>query len=250
MAEKGPSRADEVADALEMEILRAGSPAGTRIGLRTDLINRFQVSPGVMNEALRLLRERGTIAVKPGPSGGVFTADPPPGVRMGAMDLWFQGLALPPLELFKSRVVLEDMFNSLAAGRATTGDLQAMETALRGMEAAKLDCRRYFLANVEFHRTIAQSTGYTVLVSFYEAMCAVLTGAIVRAEWVDGWEKVIDHNVAVHAQLLEAIRTNDRSGLDVAIKLHHIDMVNHNDPVHSPTAPPAMHSANGAQQVG
>lgn len=249
MAEKGLSRADDVANALEMEILRAGAPAGTRVGLRTELIARFQVSPGVMNEALRILRERGTVAVRPGPSGGVFTADTPPGVRTGAIDMWFQGLALPPLEIFQSRVVLEDMFNSLAAGRATTGDLQAMETALRGMEAAKLDARRYFLANVEFHRTIAQSTGYTVLVSFYEAMCAVLTGAIVRAEWVEGWEKVIDHNVAVHAQLLEAIRTNDRPGLDVAIKLHHIDMVNHGDPAHSPATAPST-SSPASRQVG
>ena len=230
------SRAEDIANRIEMEILRSGDPAGTRLGLRTDLITRFRVSPGVMNEALRLLRDRELITVKPGPSGGVFTADQPPGVRLGALDLWFQGLTIPPLEIFESRTLLEEMFNNLALQHSTPGDHVAMDRALQRMNNSAGDPRRFFEANVEFHRAIAASTGVTVLTSIYNSLVAVLTGALVRAAWTDGHEETIDHNLRVHGQILEAIRARDRKRLETATRLHRVDMVNITQPEKSPIA--------------
>jgi DNA-binding FadR family transcriptional regulator len=232
----GQSRAEEVAARLEMEILRAGHPAGTRLGLRTELISRFEVSPGVINEALRLLRERELITVKPGPSGGVFTADQPPGVRLGALDLWFQGLTVPPLEVFESRTLLEELFNNLALQRATPEHHLEMERALQRMTDSAHDPRGFFEANVEFHRAIARSTGITVLNGLYDMLVTVLTGALVRAAWTAGHEKTIDHNLRVHGQILEAIRAKDRKRLETATRLHRVDMTSLAQPEKSPTA--------------
>lgn len=232
----GPSRAEDIADRIEMEILRSGQPAGTRMGLRTELISRFEVSPGVMNEALRLLRDRELITVKPGPSGGVFTADQPPGVRLGALDLWFQGLTIPPLEIFESRTLLEEMFNNLALQHSTPNDHIAMERGLQRMNNSAGDPRKFFEANVEFHRAIAASTGVTVLTSIYDSLVTVLTGALVRAAWTDGHEATIDHNLRVHGQILEAIRAQDRKRLETATRLHRVDMVSIVQPEKSPAA--------------
>ncbi|WP_218601397.1 FadR/GntR family transcriptional regulator [Pseudonocardia abyssalis] len=228
------SRAEDIADRIEMEILRSGHPAGTRLGLRTELISRFEVSPGVMNEALRLLRERELITVKPGPSGGVFTADQPPGVRLGALDLWFQGLTIPPLEIFESRMLLEEMFNNLALQHSTPHDHVAMERGLQRMTTSAGDPRGFFEANVEFHRAIAASTRVTVLTSIYDSLVTVLTGALVRAVWTDGHEETIDHNLRVHGQILEAIRAKDRKRLETATRLHRVDMVSIAQPEKSP----------------
>lgn len=228
------SRAEDVAAKLEMEILRAGLPAGSRLGLRTELISRFEVSPGVMNEALRLLRDRELIVVKPGPSGGVFTADQPPGVRLGALDLWFQGLTVPPLDIFESRTLLEEMFNNLALQNSTPADHAAMERALESMTASAADPRRFFEANVEFHRAIARSTGVTVLIGIYDSLVTVLTGALVRAARADGYDETVDHNVRVHGQILEAIRAQDRKRLETATRLHRVDMISLAQPEKSP----------------
>jgi len=235
------SRAEGLADEIEMEILRAGLPAGTRLGLRTELIDRHQVSPGVMNEALRLLRARELVTVKQGQAGGVFVADQPPGVRLGALDLWFQGLSVPPLQVFESRTLLEDMFNTLAMERATESDLPAMERALQGMRDRAADPRGFFESNVEFHRAIARSTRVEVLVGLYEAMVTVLTGCLVRAAWTDGHEKTIEHNLDVHAQILEAIKGHDRKRLETATHLHHVDMVSISEPEKSPAAALEIH---------
>ncbi|WP_298796158.1 FCD domain-containing protein [Pseudonocardia sp. 73-21] len=230
------SRAEDIAARLEMEILRSGHPAGTRLGLRTELISRFEVSPGVMNEALRLLRDRELITVKPGPSGGVFTADQPPGVRLGALDLWFQGLTIPPLEIFESRTLLEEMFNNLALQNSTPADHKDIERGLHQMSNSAGDPRGFFEANVEFHRAIANSTGVTVLTSIYHSLVTVLTGALVRAVWTDGHEQTIDHNLRVHGQILEAIRAKDRKRLETATRLHRVDMVSIAQPEKSPAA--------------
>lgn len=235
-AKNGRSRAEEVAARLEMEILRAGHPAGTRLGLRTELISRFEVSPGVINEALRLLRERELITVKPGPSGGVFTADQPPGVRLGALDLWFQGLTVPPLEVFESRTLLEELFNNLALQRAAPEHHLEMERALQRMTDSAHDPRGFFEANVEFHRAIARSTGITVLNGLYDMLVTVLTGALVRATWTAGHEQTIDHNLRVHGQILEAIRAKDRKRLETATRLHRVDMTSLAQPEKSPGA--------------
>ncbi|NMH96857.1 FadR family transcriptional regulator [Pseudonocardia sp. K10HN5] len=235
-----------------MEILRAGHPAGTRLGLRTELISRFEVSPGVMNEALRLLRDRELITVKPGPSGGVFTADQPPGVRLGALDLWFQGLTVPPLEIFESRTLLEELFNNLALQNSTPADHAAMERGLQGMHASAGDPHGFFEANVEFHRAIARSTGVTVLTGIYDSLVTVLTGALVRAAWTAGYEQTVDHNLRVHAQILEAIRGKDRKRLETATRLHRVDMVSLAQPEKSPVAHPDLDPPAGAgdTQVG
>ena len=232
----GISRAEEVAARLEMEILRAGHPAGTRLGLRTELISRFGVSPGVMNETLRLLRDRELVVVKPGPSGGVFTADQPPGVRLGALDLWFQGLTVPPLEVFESRTLLEELFNSLALQRSTPAQHLEMERALDRMSACAGDPRGFFEANVEFHLAVARSTGVSVLVGIYDTLVTVLTGALVRAAWADGHEETVAHNVRVHGQILEAIRAKDRKRLETATRLHRVDMISLAQPEKSPNA--------------
>jgi DNA-binding transcriptional MocR family regulator len=85
------SRAQQIATEIEAEIPSDRIPAGTRLGLRTDLISRFEVSPLVMNEALRILRKRHLVTVKLGPNGGVIVDSPPPQVRLGGIDVWHQG---------------------------------------------------------------------------------------------------------------------------------------------------------------
>src|SRR4051812_29573864 len=98
-----PSVAERIAGTLEEEILQQRLEPGARFALRTELIDRFGVSASAMNEALRILRERGVIQVRPGAQGGVFIAQPPPQLRLGVIDVWFRGLLVDPVDLFEAR---------------------------------------------------------------------------------------------------------------------------------------------------
>lgn len=219
------SRAQEVASDLETRILDEGYTTGTRIGLRTDLITGYGVSPAVMNEALRILRERDLVVVRPGPNGGVFVANPPPQVRLGGIDVWHQGLVLDPDQLFESRRFLDDLFASVALERATPEDVRAMEWALEDMRAAHNDARALLDATMRLHLAIARASRIQVLVGMYETIVVSLSSTMTKASFVPHQEELRQHNLEVHIGLVQAIRDRDTIALEKLLALHSHDMV-------------------------
>ena len=120
------SRAEVVAADLEHEIMSERLPVGAHLGRRAELMDRFGISPTVMNETLRILRDRDLVSVRPGPGGGITVANTPPQVRTGALDLWFQPSNPHPLDLFEARLYLEFGLTKAAFERATSEDIAAM----------------------------------------------------------------------------------------------------------------------------
>lgn len=64
------SRAEHVAADLEHEILTARLPVGAHLQRRSELMDRFGISPRAMNETLRILGDRDLVTVRSGPGGG------------------------------------------------------------------------------------------------------------------------------------------------------------------------------------
>jgi len=197
------SRAQQIAAQIEAEILSDRIPAGTRLGLRTDLISRFGVSPPVMNEALRILRERDLVTVKPGPNGGVIVDNPPPQLRLGGIDVWHQGLTIEPEQLFDARSHLDTLLTTVAVQRATPEDIR----------------------NMRLHLAIARASRVELLASLYESIVSVLSSTMTRAILVPDRDQLLEHNLQVHADLIIAIRDRDTTVLPKLLTLHHQDTV-------------------------
>jgi DNA-binding FadR family transcriptional regulator len=219
------SRAQQIAAELEAEILASRHPAGTNLGRRTDLIARFGVSPSVMNEALRILRERSLVTVRPGPHGGVIVDSPPPQVRLGAIDVWHHGLAIDPEQLFDARTHLDTLLTTVAVQRATPDDVRAMEWALEDMRAAGDDARAFLNANMRFHLAVARASKIDLLAALYESIAAVLSTTMTKASFVGRAHEMRSHNIQVHADLIAAIRDQDAVRLDKLLALHHQDTI-------------------------
>ena len=62
----GASRAEEIARQIKGLIFDLESQPGTCLGTKESLRRRFDVSPGTMNEALRILEVCGTIGTRRG----------------------------------------------------------------------------------------------------------------------------------------------------------------------------------------
>lgn len=212
MAARRESRAEQVAAAIEDDILASHAAAGTLIGRRADLIVKHAVSPSVLNEALRLLRDRGLVSVRPGPRGGVFVARDIPRVRLGGLDLWLQGLCTEPAKVLEAAAYLENLFCEVALVRATPSDVADMEWALHEMRSAG-NARAFFDANLRLNLTIGRAARIDLLASLYESIVVVLSSAVARAEAVQGWEQFHRQGVEVHANLVAAIRGRDRAAL-------------------------------------
>lgn len=219
------SRAQQVAADLEARILGERHPAGTRLGLRTDLIASFRVSPAVMNEALRILRERGLVEVRPGPNGGVFVDNPPPQVRLGGIDVWHQGLVGDPEQLFEARRHLDTLFAPVAMQRAAPEDVRAMEWALDDMRAAVNDAHALLDATMRLHLAIARASRIEVLIGMYQTIVTLLSSTMTKAAFVPHQEELRRHNLDVHAGIVNAIRDRDPVALEKLLTLHAQDMV-------------------------
>lgn len=220
------SQSERIADDIEAEILDQRPAAGSRFGLRGELIERFGTSPGVMNEALRILRERGVVSVKPGVGGGVFVAQPPPQLRLGAIDLWFRDSTVDAVDLFHGRSVLEDALAVAAVERATPSDVRDLEWAVEQLRETRHDALRYLDANMRFHTAVARAAHIEVLTGMYDVLVTTVRSLLIRAEFAtrDAAE-ILEHNIRVHGELTRAIRTQDRDALDEALRGHHVDLV-------------------------
>jgi DNA-binding FadR family transcriptional regulator len=218
------SRAQQVAVAIENELLANRTAVGTSLGKRTDLMQQHGVSPTVMNEVLRILRDRGLVVVRPGPGGGVFVASQPPQVRLGALDLWFSGSGTDPLDLFEARTYMEDLLTSVAIDRAGPDDLRHMEWAVEEMRGAS-DARAYLDANMRLHLAIARAARIPILAGMYEALVAIIQGTLARAELLPDHDEMYNRNIEVHAEIVGAIRSRDRELLTKLMTLHRQDLV-------------------------
>lgn len=221
---RGGTRAERIAEALQDEIVAGALATGARLGLRTELIARFGASPAAMDEALRLLRERGLVTVRPGPTGGVFVAGMPAQVRLGAIDVWFSGAVSDPKDLVAARVFFDDAFAALAVGRAAPEDVRAMAWALDEMRAARDEPRDYLDASMRFHLAIARASRLPVVVGLYETVVALLRAGLAQARFVEPREHRVAHSLEVHQNMLQAIRDGDALAMGKLVGLHGGDL--------------------------
>jgi DNA-binding FadR family transcriptional regulator len=218
------SRAQEIATDLEERILGERLGNGTRIGLRTDLIEHYRASPAVMNEALRILRERDLVEVKTGPTGGVFVTNPPPQVRLGGIDVWHQTMSVDPEQLFESRRLMDNMFATTALQRATPEDIREMEWAIEEIRQAQNDAYALLNATMRLHLAIARSSRIDVLVGMYQTIVVKLSTTMTRARFVPGQQDLRRHNLELHVGLVDAIRARDGFSLEKFLAEHELDM--------------------------
>lgn len=239
------SRAEVVAAHVEDEILAARMPVGERLGRRAEFMERFGISPTIMNETLRILRDRGLVGVRPGPGGGVFVASVPPQVRLGAMDLWFVNGPIHPLDLFEARVHLEESLTRVAFLRADDRDVSAMSEACDQMSRAS-DARGYLEGVMRLHRVLVSAARVPVLDAMHQSVVALLQGSLARARFIDGYGPMLRHSLDVHAGLVDAIRDRNQEAFSKVLALHHDDLIRADDPERSPTADLHRCSASGA----
>jgi DNA-binding FadR family transcriptional regulator len=199
------------------------------------LIERFKVSPSVMNEALRILRDRDLVSVKPGANGGSSSPTPAAQVRLVGIDLWFRQLHVDTKTLFEARAHLEDLFVTVAMGRATPEDDRAIQWALEEMRTSAADPRSFLDASMRFHLAIARAARIDLLTAFYESILLMLGAALVRASYVEeGHAEMLHHTLEVHGGLADAIRDQDHVAMEKLLVLHRKDLVRASNPIRSP----------------
>lgn len=217
------SVADGVVAEIEETISRDGLQPGYRIGTKQELCARYGVAPATLAEAMRVLRARGIIEVRPGPGGGLFVAQQSPLLR----------LAQSVMELREGGATINDVVGVLdaldeavlrdAAEHRTEQDLVELDELIEELARVWGDPVAGLHCNWRLHRRIAEISPNAVMRSFYMNLVDYIEDESVgegSSFSVMGFHPDTDERLQIHRDLVEAIRTRDVSLREDAILRH------------------------------
>ena len=121
------------------------------------------------------------------------------------------------VEIFPVRSAIEEVAVTLATG-ALDGDVEELERYLAAMETAAAvgDRHEQVLADVEFHRTIVDASGNSILKDVWQSLRVEGRTMITSLRAGIG----LDDIVAIHEPILAAIREKDPDAAAAAMRRH------------------------------
>jgi GntR family transcriptional repressor for pyruvate dehydrogenase complex len=206
----GQSVADQIVLEVAATIRRERLPAGHRIGTKQELCEAFGVAPATLGEALRVLRARGAIDVRPGPGGGAFVAEASPLIRLAQTVLALRDEGATVNDVVGVLDALDEAVISDAALHRTARDLRDLDALLGKLAAAWPDPAEAGYCNWQLHRRIAEITPNPVLRAFYQNLVDYIEGEDIRPPVVAPELRLdSEDRLQVHYDIVAAIRTQD-----------------------------------------
>jgi DNA-binding GntR family transcriptional regulator len=214
----GPSRADELAHQLQVEIITGGIPLGTRLR-QEDLAARFGVSRTPIREALRQLQAIGLVE-QLGHRGALVRSFSPDECR----------------NVFLVRAELEGLAAERAAGRLTTydhADLLSAQALLEagyernqqlaaGDDARLIICQQWSQANELFHNVILAASNCPPLRDTVQSLANHVPRSLAWHTFADD-PGIIPRSVEDHARILEALDKPDPKRARKLLHAHVLD---------------------------
>ncbi|MFE6887999.1 FadR/GntR family transcriptional regulator [Streptomyces sp. NPDC057694] len=195
-------------------------PPGSRLGTKEELRTLCEVSVGTFNEALRLLQSRGLVTVKPGPGGGLFSAEQTPMVRLGNSVLALDTQQGDVADAVRIRDTLDPLLIDDALWHASPADIAGLHQHVTAMEEAahEDDPVAFVHANWRLHAAIAAISPNTLLGSLYVGLLDLIESHTlsVLPAGDQPLGEYIDRRCALHRDLVDALDRRDR---DAALRL-------------------------------
>ncbi len=124
--------AEVVAARIEADIIERGWPTGVVIGSEPELLHRYDVSRGVLREAIRLIEHKQIGRMRRGPSGGLVVTEPDVRPVTDAVAVYVRFAEITLDELFEARKIVEAVATEQAAARLTEADREGLRTHAGG----------------------------------------------------------------------------------------------------------------------
>ncbi|MFR9798844.1 GntR family transcriptional regulator [Streptomyces sp. MS06] len=202
------SKADLAYESLHEAIVAGHLAPGERVNM-DELARNLGVSKIPIREAVKRLESEGLLASRA--HSGVVVTRVDKTESHGA---------------FLAREVLDGLVARLAAERADDrllADLQGVQDRMRGALRTK-DTDELHRLNSEFHRLLAEASGYHILAEVTECLLVTIRRYRVTAPRdIPNWSAVI----AEHDEIVDALRRRDSVAAEAAAKAHTVSQVGH-----------------------
>ncbi|MBV9440088.1 MAG: FadR family transcriptional regulator [Candidatus Eremiobacteraeota bacterium] len=213
------SRAALLADEIEGAIAAGSIRTGHRLGTKDDLRQRYDVAYGTLNEALRILQQRGYVTSRTGPGGGLFATIPTSSDRLRhLLSLLSEGGTLK--DCAEVRHALEEAIAVDATRHRARTDIPELEAIVAAMSAAMANAEAYLRENWRLHRRIAQCCRNRVLANLYITLLdANEPGPGVVAPDRERTTNAAE-NLGTHRELVDAIASGSAERARAAVARH------------------------------
>jgi DNA-binding FadR family transcriptional regulator len=214
-----PRLSDVVSERLLAAIRDAKLPPGSRLPSERELGDQFGVSRTVVREAVRNLSARGVLNVRSG--SGAIVAQLDSSSVSDALSLFLGRRGLPDSrQIHEVRELIETEAARLAAQRATTEHLAEIRRTHERLAEVAHDPEAAAVADVAFHRAIAQATENELFVVLVDSIGDVMMEIRRATTWRPGRVQVgIEH----HARILAALERRDVTGAVHAMEEHLVE---------------------------
>ncbi|MGH2511736.1 MAG: FadR/GntR family transcriptional regulator [Candidatus Limnocylindrales bacterium] len=189
---------------------------GERLPTEAGLAGQFRVSRTVIREAIRTLVGRGLVERRPGHA--MYVAAASEAALHSAMSLYLRRRArwhYP--EVHEVRAMFEVQVASMAAERATDVEIRRMEDICERMLHALNDTEDASLLDMEFHRSVAQSTQNALLPVMLDAISDALLEIRLDTFGPNGRAR---EALQSHVEILGRIKDHDPQGARDAMGRH------------------------------
>jgi DNA-binding FadR family transcriptional regulator len=188
---------DRLGTAIKLGLLTPGS----RLPAERELCGRLGIARSTLRQALTALAQSGHVFATRGRSGGTFVSDPqppadPPSAQM--LGRW--------RDTCDRRLAVELGVAVLAAERARSSDLDALDVVAAALERAVEDFAAYRQADIRLHVGLAEATRSTGLVRAMTEAQGAMTDLI---SYIAHPPEILASSNGQHRRLLAAVRERD-----------------------------------------
>jgi DNA-binding FadR family transcriptional regulator len=207
---------DEVLSQLKEAILRGAFQAGDKLPSERELTEQFNVSRGVVREAIRALQVTGLVEIKQGPLGGAFVKE----ISFGLLDTGFSDLyfsdRLTIAEVVRVRQFIEPEVARLAAVNVNEDYRERLQAALAHEHSPYNSPDDLMKKLTSVHFILAEMCGNRLFEGMIVAMIS-LTRRIIRARLED---LLSLHAAGEHDDIVEAVVAGDPAAAQKAMAVH------------------------------
>ncbi len=207
---------ERIVSQIEERIVAGELKAGDQLPSENELAKQFAVSRTAVREAIKTLREKRLVEIRPG-KGTFIINGMPDAVRHSLGLLMKFGPPNSSANLVEVREMVEPEIAALAARRVTDEDIAAMREAVETMETALADVDRFVEADLDFHLALAEATQNPIIPLLMDSIIDLLREERKLIGLVEGG---LERGQSHHKKILEAVIRRDSKAARKSMQDH------------------------------
>lgn len=207
---------ERIVSQIEERIVTGDLNMGDQLPSEHDLAQQFAVSRTAVREAVKTLRQKGLVEIRPG--RGTFITNGTSTTIRNSLDILMKlGATKGSGNLVEVREILEPEIAALAATRVTDEYITAMQEAIKIMDTAMDNVDMFVEADLDFHLALAEGTQNPFIPILMDSIIDLLREQRKRIGLTKGGlQRGQDH----HKKILDAVTRRDPQAARQAMQNH------------------------------